>query len=115
MAGRRSWRGTEIAVATPEEQNPVFLLTGCQSGLSSVRGCNQHILEALELARRLTILADEGEAAAEDDSCMVLYGQIRDCAYALRRLAEREREAHIARGIWDGPIRSGQVERARGL
>jgi hypothetical protein len=65
------------------------------------RDCNQHILQALELARRLTILADQGEGAAEDDSCVVLYGVVRDCAYRIRRLAEREREAHIARGLWD--------------
>ena len=80
-----------------------------------MRDCNRHILEALELARRLTILADEGEAAAEDDSCMVLYGQVRDSAYKIRRLAEREREAHIARGTWDEPARRGQAERAPGL
>ena len=80
-----------------------------------MRGPNQHILEALELARRLTILADEGESGAEDDSCRVLYGQIRDCAYKIRRLAEREREAHIARGIWDEPVRRGQDARTPGL
>ena len=80
-----------------------------------MRGPNQHILEALELARRLTILADEGESGAEDDSCRVLYGQIRDCAYTIRRLAEREREAHIARGIWDEPVRRGQDARTPGL
>ena len=66
-----------------------------------MRKCNEHILEALELARRLTILADEGEEAAEDDSCLVLYGMIRDCAYRIRQQAESERKAHIARGIWD--------------
>lgn len=64
------------------------------------RPCRRHILGALELARRLTMLADEAEAAAEDDSCVVLYGMIRDCAYKIRRRAEQEREAHIARGAW---------------
>ena len=63
--------------------------------------CNEHILDALELARRLTILADEGESDAEDDSCVVLYGVVRDCAYNIRRNAEKEREAHMARGVWD--------------
>ena len=66
-----------------------------------MRKCNEHILEALELARRLTILADEGEEAAEDDSCLVLYGMIRDCAYRIRQQAESERKAHIARGVWN--------------
>ena len=68
------------------------------------RECNRHILRALELARQLTILADEGEVAAHDDSCMVLYGVARDCAYKIRRLAERERQAHAARGLWEEPV-----------
>ena len=62
--------------------------------------CNDHIREALELTRRLTILADEGEAASEDDGCAVLYGVIRDCSYKIRTRAEREREVHQARGMW---------------
>ena len=66
-----------------------------------MRKCNKHIMEALELSRRLIILSDEGENAAEDDTCVVLYDVIRDCAYEIRRKAEKEREAHIARGTWD--------------
>ena len=62
-----------------------------------VEKCNHNILKALELARRLTILADEGEVDAKDDSCAVLYGVIRDCGYKIRRQAERERQAHVAR------------------
>ena len=73
-----------------------------QSGKGKdVCDCNKHILDALELARKLTIVADEGERDAEDDSCVVLYGVIRDCAYKIRRQAEQERQAHIARGAWD--------------
>ncbi len=71
-----------------------------------MRKCNQHILAALELARKLTILADEGETDAEDNSCVVLYGIIRDCAYKIRQQAEHERELHVARGMWDGPLLS---------
>lgn len=65
------------------------------------RRCNEHLLEALELARRLIILADEGEACAGDDTCVVLYGIIRDCAYRIRREAEKERDSHIAKGTWE--------------
>ena len=65
-----------------------------------MRKCNKHIFDALELSRKLTIIADEGERDAEDDSCVVLYGIIRDCAYKIRRRAEGEREKHITRGIW---------------
>ena len=70
----------------------------------NMRKCNQHIIDALELARKLTILADEGETDAEDDSCVVLYGIIRDCAYKIRQQAENERELHVAKGIWDAPL-----------
>ena len=67
-----------------------------------MRECDRHILETLELCRQLTILADEGERDARDDSCVVLYGVVRDCAYKMRRQGEREREAHVAAGAWDG-------------
>lgn len=62
--------------------------------------CNRNIKESLEEARRLTILADEGEAGSDDDGCIVLYGVIRDCAYKIRAEAERERDAHKVRGVW---------------
>jgi hypothetical protein len=61
---------------------------------------NKYIKEALEVARRLTILADEGEAVSQDDGCIVLFSVIRDCAYRIRTEAQREREAHRARGVW---------------
>jgi len=66
-----------------------------------MRKCNEHLLETLELARQLTILADEGEADAEDDGCVVLYGVVRDSAYKMRQQAQHEREAHISRGAWE--------------
>ncbi|MCD6287815.1 MAG: hypothetical protein J7M12_01745 [Candidatus Hydrogenedentes bacterium] len=65
------------------------------------RECNDNIRRALKAATDLVILADEGEAAMEDDGCGVLYGVVRDCAYKIRSEAEREREAHKSRGIWD--------------
>jgi hypothetical protein len=72
----------------------------------TVHTCNRHILEALELARQLTILADEGELNAEDDSCVLLYSIVRDCAYKIRRQAEQERQTHIALDVWDEPFSS---------
>lgn len=71
-----------------------------------MRACNRHIAEALEAVRKLIILADEGEQDAEDDSCIVLYAIIRDCAYRIRSQAEKERDAHIAQGKWDGSCKS---------
>ena len=66
-----------------------------------IRECNDNIRRALKMATELVILADEGEAAMEDDGCGVLYGVVRDCAYRIRVEAERERGAHKSRGIWD--------------
>ena len=62
--------------------------------------CNRNISKAMELARQLTILADEGELLSQDDGCAVLYCVIRDCAYKIRSQAEREREAHRQAGVW---------------
>lgn len=62
---------------------------------------NACIRKALEMARQLTILADEGEARCHDDSCAVLCGIIRDCAYKIRGRAEFERDMHIQHGLWD--------------
>jgi hypothetical protein len=65
------------------------------------RAYNEHIVEVLEMARQLLILADMGDLDSEDDGCRVLYGIVRDCAYKIRAQAEREREGHKMRGIWD--------------
>ena len=65
------------------------------------RACNKHIFEVLEMARQLLVLADIGDLDSEDDGCRVLYGIVRDCAYKIRSQAEREREAHKIKGIWD--------------
>jgi len=63
--------------------------------------CNHFIKEALENARKLIVLADEGEAHCNDDGCAVLFGVIRDCAYKIRAEAEREKQVHISQGKWD--------------
>jgi hypothetical protein len=65
------------------------------------RAYNEHIVEVLEMARQLLVLADMGDLDSEDDGCRVLYGIVRDCAYKIRAQAEREREAHKIRGIWN--------------
>ena len=64
------------------------------------RICNEHIRQALRETKALMILADEGEAASQDDGCMVLYSVVRDCAYKIRAEAEREKDAHKAKGMW---------------
>jgi len=44
---------------------------------------------ALRLAGRLIVLADEGEAEAKDDGCILLFGVVRDCAYRMRSETEK--------------------------
>jgi hypothetical protein len=61
----------------------------------------QFIRKALDFSRELIILADEGEASSEDDGCVLLFGVIRDCAYKIRSCAEREKQTHSARGLWE--------------
>jgi hypothetical protein len=65
------------------------------------RNCNTYIRKAMEMARKLTILADEADASCEDDGCSVMSGIIRDCAYKIRNRAEHERDARKVLGMWD--------------
>jgi hypothetical protein len=64
------------------------------------RRCNLSIRKALNLARELNLLADEGDRARQDPTCGVLFGVIRDCAYKIQGLAEKEREIHLRNGKW---------------
>ena len=72
--------------------------------------CNAHILDVLESARQLIILADEAEAHSRDDGCVVLYGVVRDCAHKMRLEANRERDAHKAAGRWAKDTVSSNIE-----
>ncbi len=67
------------------------------------------ILKTLEIADRMNEIADEGDRTREDSGCGVLYGVLRDSAYKIRRLAEEEREVHLAQG----PKGSGHRGRER--
>jgi hypothetical protein len=62
---------------------------------------NKNIVKLLRLTREMIILADEGDLNRQDKSCGVLYGMLRDSAYKLKTLAEKEKEIHIENGIWD--------------
>ena len=71
---------------------------------------NALIKQVLTLAREMIIIADEGQAVAEDDGCRLLYGVIQDSAYKIRMEAEREKEAHRKAGTWDNDQRNGAGE-----
>tara|TARA_B100000609_G_C17116872_1_gene382774 strand:- start:248 stop:430 length:183 start_codon:yes stop_codon:yes gene_type:complete len=49
----------------------------------------------------MIILADEGDANRKDASCGVLYGMLRDSAYKLKSLAEKEKILHVQNRLWE--------------
>ena len=66
-----------------------------------VRACNDNIMRTLELADDMIRLADKGDVEREDIGCGILYGILRDSAYKLKQLAEKERTAHMEKGWWE--------------
>lgn len=62
---------------------------------------NENILAVIRMTREMMLLADKGDLERGDDGCGVLYGTMRDAAYKLRKLAEKERDEHISTGCWD--------------
>ena len=70
-----------------------------QGGL--MKETNKNIERVLELSRKLLFSADRGDIQRDDDSCGVLYGIVRDCAYKIIDTANKERLRHIEKGIWD--------------
>ena len=65
-----------------------------------MRACDRHILETLELTAAMIDLANQGDQDRQDTGCGVLYGVLRDSAYKLKQLAEKEKQAHIEKGLW---------------
>lgn len=61
----------------------------------------QFIAEVLQASGQLLELAATGEHGDTDDSCAVLSGVVRDCAYRIRARAALEREIHRSMGTWD--------------
>jgi len=53
-----------------------------------------HIQQILILSQQLIDLAVAGSEAADDDGCLLLFGIVQDCAYKMRRAAEKERQLH---------------------
>lgn len=65
-----------------------------------MRKCNEMLRKTLHLTEMMVAVADQGEEAREDIGCGVLYGLLRDSAYKIRKVAEEEKRAHIAKGWW---------------
>jgi hypothetical protein len=62
---------------------------------------NINIVKVLRLTRDMMVLADQGDVTRQDRSCGVLYGNLRDAAYKIRDLAEKEKQYHQECGWWD--------------
>ena len=65
-----------------------------------MRRCNYNIKKTLNLVDEMIRVADKGDIEREDNGCGILYGVLRDSAYKVKKLAEQEKEIHIAKGWW---------------
>ena len=55
------------------------------------------LVDAMKLADKMLVMAQNGVTECEDDSCMLIYGIIRDCGYKIRRTVEQEQFTDIAK------------------
>lgn len=62
--------------------------------------CDRNIHETLKLVERMITLANSGDADREDVGCGVLYGYMRDSAFKIKKLAEKEKRSHRRKGWW---------------
>ena len=67
--------------------------------------CDINILKTIRLTAEMIKLADKGDAEREDTGCGILYGVLRDSAYKLKKLAEKEKENHIKKGWWEDGLK----------
>lgn len=65
-----------------------------------MRPCDRNIKSTLKLTDFMIKLAGRGDADREDVGCGILYGIILDSAYKIKKLAEKEKDAHIQKGWW---------------
>ena len=68
--------------------------------MNKIARTNCSIKRAIKLAQELQRIAATGEAAAGDNSCLMLYGVIRDCSYRIIDGAEQEMKLHKSKGLW---------------
>ncbi len=65
-----------------------------------MKPCDENIKRTIQLTMEMIELANVGDVEREDTGCGILYGVMRDSAYKLKKLAERERENHKKKGWW---------------
>ncbi len=66
-----------------------------------MKKCDLNIIQTLSIVEKMLKLAEEGDDEREDTGCGVMYGMLRDSAYKIRQLAEKEKQAHMNKGWWD--------------
>lgn len=66
-----------------------------------MKPCDDNIKKTLNLVDEMIRIADKGDIEREDNGCGILYGVLRDSAYKLKKMAEQEKEKHIAKGWWN--------------
>jgi hypothetical protein len=54
------------------------------------------IVDAMRLADKMLVMAQNGVPECDDDSCMMIYGIIRDCGYKIRKTVEQEQFTDFA-------------------
>jgi len=59
-----------------------------------MKPCDRNIKKTLEFADDLIKLAVQGDAEREDTGCGILYGVLLDSAYKIKKIAEKEKQAH---------------------
>lgn len=65
-----------------------------------MKPCDNNIKRTIRLTREMIRLADQGDEDREDTGCGVLYGVLRDSAYKIMQMAEKEKGRHQAKGWW---------------
>jgi hypothetical protein len=56
----------------------------------------QNLKQVVRLCYQMLELAQKGDKCRQDDGCGIVFGSLRDNAYKIRRLAEKELKAHGA-------------------
>ncbi len=69
-----------------------------------MRPCDKNIKNTLNIAEDMIKVADKGDIDREDIGCGILYGILRDAAYKVKKLAEKEKKAHIKKGWWKNDV-----------
>ena len=66
-----------------------------------MKKCDDNIKQTFKLVEEMLKLADDGDNDRLDTGCGIMYGMIRDSAYKIRQLAEKEKKIHISKGWWN--------------